>query len=77
MNSDGYISNTQFDINTLYFKTNTKTKFGDFQLQTGYSMKNFGANYLPNYEDEKESTSPGFVNISLITKEKINTYTNI
>ncbi|MBN2520886.1 MAG: TonB-dependent receptor [Bacteroidales bacterium] len=75
--SKGYTSNTHFNIFNTYYKTITNTKLGIIQLQSGFAFKDFGANYLPEYDDETESIRPGFINLNLSTNKSIKTNSNL
>ncbi len=54
--SDGYIQNTDFDINNLYYSNQINTLKGKMSFQLGFSEKGFGANsfYTPKYPNQFE-----------------------
>ncbi len=63
--SGGYIENTDFTIGSLFYQAQYKLKQGTLDLQTGYGLKNFGANsfYSLRYPDQFESVKTEFVSI--------------
>ena len=54
--SDGYIQNTDFDINNLYYSNQLDVSKGKMSFQLGLSEKGFGANsfYTPKYPNQFE-----------------------
>lgn len=63
MSSDGYIKNTDFSNINIFYQAGYTSKAGEFDFQTGYSKKDFGANsfYSLKYPDQFESTKTEFV----------------
>jgi len=54
--SDGYMKNTDFDMFSLYYRNTIKLNSAKFDLQVGYSNKEFGAFafYTPKYPNQFE-----------------------
>jgi iron complex outermembrane receptor protein len=54
--SDGYITNTDFDISNVYYSNQLIDSGGKMSFQFGYSEKGFGANsfYTPKYPNQFE-----------------------
>lgn len=71
--SDGYIPNTDFDIMNLYYRGSKKSKFLTYDIQAGYTDKNFGANsfYSAKYPDQYEETRTLFTSAGLSGGNKI------
>jgi iron complex outermembrane receptor protein len=65
LSSDGYISNTDFKQNTLFYHAALKTKSGSAGLQAGYSTRDFGANsfYSLKYPNQFESVLTSFLSL--------------
>ena len=65
MSSDGYIKNTDFANNNLFYQAEYRNKSGTFYLQTGYNKKDFGANsfYSLKYPNQYEVTKTEFISI--------------
>ena len=70
--SDGYIDNTDFDINTVYYQGILPSKVGRFKFQSGWMDKQFGANsfYTASYPDQFEQIRSYFGNLSYETGNK-------
>lgn len=54
--SDGYIQNTDFDVNNIFYSNQINTSEGKMNFQLGFSEKGFGANsfYTPKYPNQFE-----------------------
>ena len=65
MSSDGYIKNTDFSNNNLFYQAEYRHKSGTFNFQTGYNKKDFGANsfYSLKYPNQYEATKTEFISI--------------
>ena len=65
ISSDGYIKNTDFSNNNLFYQAEYRHKSGTFNLQTGYNDKDFGANsfYSLKYPNQYEETKTEFISI--------------
>jgi vitamin B12 transporter len=65
MSSDGYIKNTDYSINNIFYQAKYKHKAGTFDFQTGYDKKDFGANsfYSLKYPNQFEATNTEFVSL--------------
>jgi len=65
--SGGYIPNTDFDIMNLYYRCIKKSKSLKYDIQAGYTSKNFGANsfYSAKYPDQYEKTRTIFTSAGL------------
>ncbi len=63
--SDGYIENTDFKNNNLYYRLYGKLPHILLDLQAGYNTKAFGANsfYTPRFPEQFEETSTFFSSI--------------
>ncbi|MFC2110941.1 TonB-dependent receptor plug domain-containing protein [Bacteroidota bacterium] len=70
--SSGYIENTDFDINNIFYQNNTETDIGKLSFQAAYNNKAFGANsfYTAKFPNQFEQTKTTFANISLKTDGK-------
>jgi iron complex outermembrane receptor protein len=77
--SDGYINNTDFDIANLFYQNNLQLKNGSIGLQTGYNIKQFGANsfYSAKYPNQFEETKVFFANATYKNLYLYNLTTNI
>ncbi len=60
--NDGYIDNTDTDVLNAFGSNDLTTKFGDFSLQFGANIRNFGANsfYTAAFPNQYEETTAGF-----------------
>jgi len=65
--SNGYRNNTDFDISTISFHTDTKPADTKLNLSAGYTDKKFGANsfYTPAFPEQWERTKTIFARSSL------------
>ena len=63
--SDGYITNTDFEEINGFYSHETKTLSGDMKFQLGLSKKGFGANsfYTPKYPNQYEATKTLFTSL--------------
>ncbi|OFY20539.1 MAG: hypothetical protein A2W98_06280 [Bacteroidetes bacterium GWF2_33_38] len=70
---DGYIENTDFDINNLFYHSSIDFAKSKMEFQAGYNQKEFGANsfYTVKYPNQFEATKTTFVNARLLTGNKI------
>jgi len=68
MSSDGYAENTFFDVTSVFLQSEFKKNKNHYYLQTSISSKEFGANYLPTFPTENESTKPIFLNAGFSKK---------
>jgi iron complex outermembrane receptor protein len=71
--SDGYISNTDFNISNLFYSNHVATNRGKFNFQSGYSQKGFGANsfYTAAYPNQFEQTKTLFSSIKWQSSSKM------
>ncbi len=71
--SDGYVSNTDFKKQNIFYQALYPIKEGTFDLQFGYSDRAFGANgfYTPKYPDQFEENQMTFVSASFTTGSRI------
>ena len=71
--SNGYIKNTDFTINNLFYQTKYYSKAGSFDFQTGLSAKEFGANsfYSLKYPDQFEAVKTEFASLKFQSKTAI------
>ncbi|RKD88220.1 TonB-dependent receptor [Mangrovibacterium diazotrophicum] len=69
MASNGYISNTDFDIYNIFYQGRLKTEPGTLDFQVGYTDKGFGANsfYTPKYPNQYEATKTTFASVKMET----------
>jgi iron complex outermembrane receptor protein len=65
MSADGYINNTDFSNNNLFYQADYRLKTGTFNFQAGYNNKDFGANsfYSLKYPDQYEETKTEFISL--------------
>ncbi|MDO9341344.1 MAG: TonB-dependent receptor plug domain-containing protein, partial [Bacteroidales bacterium] len=65
MSSDGYIKNTEFSNTNIFYQAKYNHKAGSFDFQTGYNLKDFGANsfYSLKYPNQFEATKTEFVSL--------------
>jgi len=70
--SDGYIQNTDFNTNNIFFQSNGKFPVADITLQGGYTTKAFGAQsfYTPKYPSQFEMVKTGFIGFSATHGQK-------
>lgn len=70
---DGYISNTDLSTAGFYYQASHNSKRVSTELQTGYTMKQFGANsfYSLRYPEQFESVKSGIASIKFQTNGKI------
>ena len=71
--SDGYIKNTDFSNNNIFYQATFSHKSGKFDFQTGYNKKDFGANsfYSLKYPDQFEATRTEFISLKYESNTKI------
>jgi vitamin B12 transporter len=71
--SDGYIKNTDFSNTTIFYQAKCSLKPGTIDLQTGYGIKDFGANgfYSLKYPEQFESIKTEFVSLKYQSNSKI------
>jgi iron complex outermembrane receptor protein len=67
--SDGYTSNTDFNLANLFYQGSIATNITELSLQAGYTDKKFGANsfYSPKYPEQFEATQTLFTSIGAKT----------
>lgn len=65
MSSDGYILNTDFSNTSIFYQAKYNLKAGIIDFQTGYSIKDLGANgfYSLKYPNQFESIKTEFVSL--------------
>lgn len=65
--SDGYIENTDYTINNLFYRGSIKNKAGQVSAQFGLSDKGFGSNsfYTPAYPNQYEATNTTFASLEM------------
>lgn len=70
--SDGYIQNTDFYGQGVFYSNNYENSSGRFAFQTGYSDKGFGANsfYTPKYPNQYEQVKALFTSAQWESKGK-------
>lgn len=63
--SDGHIKNTDFSGMNMFYQALYASKVGAFDFQTGYNIKDFGANsfYSLKYPNQFEATKTQFVSL--------------
>ncbi len=71
--SNGYIDNTDFKTNNVYYSNRLETEKGTFSFQLGNSQKGFGANsfYTPKYPNQYEETKTLFTSAKWESKSKL------
>lgn len=71
--SDGYIENTDFKINSLFYSNQLNAKKGIMHFQVGYSDKGFGANsfYTPKYPNQYEEIKTLVSSVKWESKSKL------
>lgn len=77
--SDGYITNTDFEIINANHSSSLATDFGDFNLNIGVLDKGMGANsfYTSTYPDQYEHIRTYFSSLGFTTGEKIKYSQNV
>jgi vitamin B12 transporter len=77
--SDGYITNTDFDVLNLFYHGQLKLKNDKLSFQLGRTNKAFGANsfYTAKYPNQFESTHTNFASLSFETGDKIKLRPNL
>ncbi|MBS4012251.1 MAG: TonB-dependent receptor [Bacteroidetes bacterium] len=72
--SDGFVENTDFKNNNVYYRTKIPLLEGSVDLQAGYNEKAFGANsfYSPRFPNQFEETQTLFASMKWIPQGKIN-----
>ncbi|MBN2522031.1 MAG: TonB-dependent receptor [Bacteroidales bacterium] len=73
MSSDGYIKNTDFSNTNIFYQAGYASKVGTFDFQTGFNLKDFGANsfYSLKYPNQFEATKTEFVSLKYQSNTKI------
>lgn len=73
MSSDGYIKNTDFSNTNVFYQLKYIPEFGVFDFQTGYNVKDFGANsfYSLKYPNQFEATKTEFVSLKYQSNTRI------
>lgn len=71
--SNGYTDNTDFASTNVFYQASADTKAGQFDWQSGYLNKSFGANsfYTPKYPNQFEQIKTGFAHLKFETGERI------
>ncbi|NOQ24410.1 MAG: TonB-dependent receptor [Bacteroidales bacterium] len=71
--SNGYIKNTDYDQNNIFYNLNYGSDIGKIDFQIGYSDKEFGANsfYTPKYPEQYEQIKTAFTSLKFETGDKI------
>jgi vitamin B12 transporter len=71
--SEGYMKNTDFSIQQLYYTGACRIHENSFDLQVGYQQKEFGANgfYSPRYPDQFEQNKTYFASLRQKSGKKI------
>ncbi len=77
--SEGYISNTDFDISNLFYQNTIQLKKSSIGMQVAYNEKKFGANsfYSAKYPNQFEHTEVFFANASFKTNGYLKFTSNI
>lgn len=77
--SEGYISNTDFDISNLFYQNTIQLKKSSISMQVAYNEKKFGANsfYSAKYPNQFEHTEVFFANASFKTNGRFKFTSNI
>ena len=77
--SDGFMPNTDFDINQFFYQSAMNINKAKIDFQAGYIDKAFGANsfYSSKYPNQFEYTKTGFLGLKLATKGKVDAVYNI
>ncbi|GET22569.1 TonB-dependent receptor plug domain-containing protein [Prolixibacter denitrificans] len=67
--SDGYISNTDFNIGEGFYEGKIMTNAGNLEIQTGYTNRGFGANsfYTPAFPNQYERIKTTFASAKMET----------
>ena len=73
LSSDGYIKNTDFSNNNLFYQADYSHRAGTFNFQTGYNKKDWGANsfYSLKYPNQYEETKTEFISLKYQTNTLI------
>jgi iron complex outermembrane receptor protein len=71
--SDGYTHNTDFSNTTLFYQAKLRSKMGTAGFQTGYQIKEFGANgfYSILYPDQFEAIRSSFFSLKYETHTRL------
>jgi vitamin B12 transporter len=71
--SDGYINNTAFKLNQVFYRGNLRIKNTGIDFQSGVQQKHFGAGgfYSPRFPDQFEETGTWFSSIKVTTGKKL------
>lgn len=73
--ANGYIDNSDYSIQNVFYQGNLNTNHGKFNLQSGYLNKAFGANsfYTSAYPEQFEHIKTKFLSLSYSLKNKLKT----
>jgi iron complex outermembrane receptor protein len=71
--SNGYIKNTDYDLNNIFYNLNYGSDKGKIDFQIAYTDKEFGANsfYTPKYPEQYEKIKTAFTSLKFETGDKI------
>ena len=71
--SDGYIENTDFKLQNLYYRASLNQENSTLDFQSGYQHKQFGAAgfYSPRFPNQYEKAELFFSSISVSTGDKV------
>lgn len=71
--SDGYIDNTDFKTQNIFYHGKLTTQPGKLDIQAGFTKKGFGANsfYTPKYPNQYEATKTSFASVKFETGKKL------
>ena len=73
ISSDGYIENTDFKTQNVFYQGQLKMASGKLDVQLGYTDKGFGANsfYTPKYPNQYEAVKTTFASVKMETGKKL------
>ena len=73
ISSNGYIINTDFSNSNIFYQARYSHKTGTTDFQTGFNLKEFGANsfYSLKYPDQFEATKTGFVSLKYESNTRV------
>jgi iron complex outermembrane receptor protein len=71
--SDGFIENTDFSLQSFYYRLGLPTNKMEIDLQAGLNHKAFGANsfYTPRFPEQFEQTRSQFVSLQASSKTRV------
>jgi vitamin B12 transporter len=71
--SEGYIENTAFSLNNLYYRGNLHLRGTGIDFQSGLQQKQFGAGgfYSPRFPDQYEETGTSFASLKATTGKNV------